>query len=182
MWLKTMSHIDRTWVARTNLWYQIQDTRSIKSRTFRWFVHAQAIMLHAFSVVRHLNLAKSQIRQRGLEVGTFKLLEILQPEMIRVIRMRWLTPLRNAYRPYSSCQRRRTEAVLVESVATQCCLSFSLQNGSYLTRYVLNAEESMVDCAVTHRLLFEQANERLRPSSNCRAVREGEAPPTATKW
>ena len=102
--------------------------------------------------------------------------------MIKVIRMRWLTPLRNAYRPYPSCQRRGTEAVLVESVATQCCVSFSLQNGSYLTRYVLNAEESMVDCGVTHRLVLEQANERSRPSSNRRAVLEGEAPPAATKW
>lgn len=63
--------------------------------------------------------------------------------------MRWLTPLRNAYRFYPSCQWWRVETVLVESVASQCYLSFSIQDGSHLTRYILNAEESMVGCGVT---------------------------------
>lgn len=57
-------------------------------------------------------------------------------------------------------------------------LSLNAQNGSYLTWYVLNTDESMVDCGVTHRLL--QASASWRPCSNCGGVFEYEVPPSVT--
>lgn len=59
------------------MWYQIQNTRILESRTLHWFVYGRVIVLYALPMARWLSPVDSGTCQRGLKVGGFKILEVL---------------------------------------------------------------------------------------------------------